>query len=69
MTTSSSLSTSAILDRLSLIRTSRLRLPSQVSQLGQQLVRSGWTNKDTDQGTLSLSLPFPSIELIGVGER
>lgn len=53
MTSPTSLSTSAILDRLQEIRTLRIRVPTEVSQLGQQLALTNWLTRDIDQGTSS----------------
>ncbi|GAA5988247.1 hypothetical protein JCM5350_007626 [Sporobolomyces pararoseus] len=44
------MSTRSILDRLAEIRTSRVRAPPEVFELGQKLVESGWINKNSDQG-------------------
>ena len=51
------MSTRSILDRLAEIRTSRVRAPLEVFELGQKLVESGWINKNSDQGQFRLSLP------------
>ncbi|GAA5885199.1 hypothetical protein JCM16303_005899 [Sporobolomyces ruberrimus] len=57
------LSTSSILERLLEIRTTRVRAPLEVFELGSRLVESGWINSNSDQGwTVKEQLATAAIE-------